>query len=204
MRQGWFAFGAALSILTVTIAHGQQAAPAQSPAAPITGPTSTPVLRVDGVWAGVGYLDEEKLAAQLQAMPEGEAKTTLITKANLFLSLVAALEFKADGSLETELEITGVDGKVLREPAVGRWTLVETRENRALVELVERLPDQTERTSRRVLQFYEDGEHLAMLMETDAALQEFNPLVIMARIPVGVVAQAPAAANDPGAMPIGR
>lgn len=204
MRQGWFAFGAALSFLTATIAYGQPAAPAQSPAAPITGPSSTPILRVDGVWAGVGYLDEEKLAAQLQAMPEGEAKTTLITKANLFLSLVAALEFKADGSLETELEITGVDGKVLREPAVGRWTLVETRENRALVELVERLPDQTERTSRRVLQFYEDGEHLAMLMETDAALQEFNPLVIMARIPVGVVAQAPAAANDPGAMPIGR
>jgi hypothetical protein len=202
MRIRALAVAALMAIQFDAAGTAQQPAPAGQPA--LTGPLIAPVLRLDGVWAGVGYLDEEKLAAQLQTMPEGEAKTSLITKASLFLSLVAAMEFKPDGSLETELEITGTDGKVLREPAVGRWTLVEARENRALVELVERLPDETERTSRRLLQFYEDGEHLAMLMETDAALQEFNPLVIMARIPAGSVAQLPPNSSDPGATPIGR
>lgn len=165
----------------------------QGPAAPIT-------FRLEGVWAGVGYLDEAKLAGKLEAMTAGPERDELVNKAATFLTIVAALDFRRDGGLETDLEVTAADGKAHNEPTVGRWKLVERKENRFLIELQETLEDKTERTSRRLVQFYEDGEHIALLMETDPLLAEFNPLIVLERVPEAKIASA-AAPSAPSAAP---
>lgn len=164
----------------------------QGPAAPVTP-------QLEGIWAGVGYLDEAKLAEKLATMAEGPERAALVNKSATFLTIVAAIEFRKDGSLETDLEVTDAEGVPHNEPTKGTWSLIERKENRFLVELRETLEDKTERTSRRLIQFYEDGEHFALLMETDPVLEEFNPLVVMKRVrdlQIADAAQADPRKND--------
>jgi|GEM_PF-7113248 len=170
---------------------GQSGTAVEAPAR-VYGPQELAVMKLDGIWAGVGYLDHEKLAKHLEAMPEGDAKEILFHKAGTFLSIVAAMEFRADGMLETEMEVTGADGQVQREPTIGTWRIVEVRDSRRLVELNETLADEQKRVSRQLIQFYEDGEHIAVLIETDPLLKDFNPLIVMERVPAEKIALAEA------------
>ncbi len=165
----------------------------------VAGPAIAATFRLEGIWAGVGYLDEEKLAAHLESMTEGPERDTLVNKAATYLSIAAALEFRPDGRLETDLEVQDGDGKVLREPTLGTWKALEKKENRILVELNEKLPDESERVSRRLIQFYDDGEHIALLMESDPLLTDFNPLIVLQRVPPTDIAQT----NQPAAPPAG-
>ncbi len=159
----------------------------------VYGPQELAVMKLDGIWAGVGYLDQEKLTKQLESMPEGDAKEILMHKAGTFLSIVAAMEFRADGQLETDMEITGEDGEVVREPTIGTWKIIEVRDSRRLVELNETLDDKSERSTRQLIQFYEDGQHIAVVIESDPALADFNPLIVMERVPAEKIAKAEAA-----------
>lgn len=185
-----------------------QAAPAQAatlPAVPaaLAGnqaaqqPIRITATSLNGYWAGVGFLDEQKLAAKLAAMTDETAKKQLETKANLFLSMVAVIGLQPNGQMVSEVEVTDASGKPMREVVKGTWKVVEQRESRFLVEFLEQADDKSTTTVRKIFQFYEDGWNMASPVETSAELADLNPLIIYERIPEAAVAEN----VDPAAPP---
>lgn len=177
-------------LLVIASATGTQAA-AQAPAVQPAAPSPSASRQLPGTWAGISYLDEDRIGEHLAQLPDDKAREVLLHKAAAFLSVVIAIEFRHDGTLESELEVADEQGNPLIETTTGRWRIAERKEDRLIVELEERLADGKERKSRRLIQFYEDGDHLAILMDADPALAPFNPLFILERVPAGEIAQAP-------------
>lgn len=142
-----------------------------------------------GYWAGVGYLDIEKLEQKLAGLKDETARQKLNAQADLFLSMVAVMGFQANGKWESELELTDESGKPVREGLRGTWKIVESRADRFLVEILELKSDKTTETVRKMFQFYDDGHHMATPVETAAELADLNPLIVFERIPAEAVAE---------------
>lgn len=168
--------------------------PANQPPAQAVRITAT---SLNGYWAGVGYLDEQKLEAKLKTLTDETQKKQLQEKANLFLSMVAVMGLQPTGQMVSEIEVTDATGKPIREVVQGTWKVVEQKENRLLVEFLEQGSDKSTTTVRKVFQFYEDGMNMASPVETSAELAEFNPLIIYERVPDAAIAEN----VDPAAPP---
>ncbi len=211
MQRNWL-FGLICSLLLTGGAMAQQlqqpggalpavpAALAGKPSAATTGqaqPVRITATALNGYWAGVGYLDEQKLAAKLAATTDEAARKQLEARANLFLSMVAVIGLQPNGQMISELEVTDATGKPVQEVVQGTWKVVEQRENRFLVEFVEQGADKSTTTVRKVFQFYEDGWNMASPVETAADLADLNPLIIYERVPEAALAEN----VDPAAPP---
>ena len=203
MRRNWI-LGLFCSLLLTGGAMAQQlqqpganlpAVPAAlaGKAQPATAATAQPVklsaTSLNGYWAGVGYLDEQKLAAKLAAITDETARKQLETRANLFLSMVAVIGMQPNGQMVSEVEVTDATGKPVREVVQGTWKVVEQRESHFLVEFLEQGADKSTTTVRKIFQFYEDGLNMASPVETAADLADLNPLVIFERIPEAALAE---------------
>lgn len=142
-----------------------------------------------GHWAGVSYLDETKLKQKYDSLTDPAQKEALVRAAEAFLSLVVAVEYKANGTMESDVEMLSTNGEVVREVVVGTWRVVETKGLKLIVEIQERVPDKTPEPVRKFFQFYEGGDHLATPIETAPELAELNPLIVFERLPAAVVAE---------------
>jgi hypothetical protein len=160
-------------------------------------PVRITATSLNGYWAGVGYLDEQKLEAKLKTLTDETQKKQLQEKANLFLSMIAVMGLQPNGQMVSEIEVTDAAGKPIREVVQGTWKVVEQKENRLLVEFLEQRADKSTTTVRKVFQFYEDGWNMASPVETSAELAEFNPLIIYERVPDAALAEN----TDPAAPP---
>ena len=138
--------------------------------------------QLKGVWAGVAYLDEEKLKEKIEALPSVAEKKAFITKAELFLSAVAAYEFKENGDYETDFEINTDDGEVARAATIGRYKVVENDGLKMVVEFVEKTKEATAAREKKLIQFYEDGDHMAVLVPAPEELADCNPLLVFERV----------------------
>ncbi len=202
MRRNWL-LGLICSLLVTSGAMAQQlqqpggalpAVPAALAGKPAAAPSQAQPVRItatalNGYWAGVGYLDEQKLAAKLAATTDEAARKQLEVRANLFLSMVAVIGLQPNGQMVSELEVTDASGKPVQEVVQGTWKVVEQRENRFLVEFVEQGADKSTTTVRKVFQFYEDGWNMASPVETATDLADLNPLIIYERIPEAALAE---------------
>jgi len=159
------------------------------PANQATQPVRITATSLNGYWAGVGYLDEQKLEAKLKTLTDETQKKQLQEKANLFLSMIAVMGLQPNGQMVSEIEVTDAAGKPIREVVQGTWKVVEQKENRLLVEFLEQGADKSTTTVRKVFQFYEDGWNMASPVETSAELAEFNPLIIYERVPDAALAE---------------
>lgn len=180
-----------LPAVPAALAGNQPASPASAQPVRITATS------LNGYWAGVGYLDEQKLDAKLKTLTDETQKKQLQEKANLFLSMVAVMGLQPNGQMVSELEVTDAAGKPIQEVVQGTWKVVEQKENRLLVEFLEQGADKSTTTVRKVFQFYEDGLNMASPVETSAELAEFNPLIIFERVPDAALAEN----TDPAAPP---
>lgn len=160
-------------------------------------PVRISATSLNGYWAGVGFLDEQKLAAKLAAITDEAARKQLEARANLFLSMVAVVGLQPNGQMVSEVEVTDASGKPVREVVQGTWKVVEQRESRFLLEFTEQGADKSVTTVRKLFQFYEDGLNMASPVETAADLADLNPLIIYERIPEAALAENP----DPAAPP---
>ncbi len=153
---------------------------------PIVKPAN---YNLTGHWAGVSYLDETKLKQKYDSLTDPAQKEALVRAAEAFLSLVVAVEYKANGTMESDVEMLSTGGEVVREVVVGTWRVVETKGLKLIVEIQERVPDKTPEPVRKFFQFYEGGDNLATPIETAAELTELNPLIVFERLPAAVVAE---------------
>ncbi len=154
--------------------------------------------QLKGVWAGVAYLDEEKLKQKIDALPTIAERKALLTKAELFLSAVAAYEFKDNNDYETDCEINTDDGEIARAATIGRYKIVETDGLKMIVEFVEKTKEATAAREKKLVQFYEDGNHMAILVPAPEELADCNPLLVFERVRPEQIADPESIAKEPG------
>ncbi|HMP80375.1 MAG TPA: hypothetical protein PKD54_13050 [Pirellulaceae bacterium] len=168
-------------------------------------PGAKPNLSLVGLWVGVSYLDEEKVTAKYNQIQDQAQREAFVQAVESFLSLAVAVNYQANGTLESDAEIMDAQGDTIREATSGQWRVVESKGLKLLIEIYERSPEGQVITTRKLLQFYEDGEHLATPVETSELLADLNPLVIFERVPPEVVAEMQKAAlNEMGQQKIDR
>lgn len=168
---------AQVSLAQVVTSLGDQVGPAK------------PNYSLVGLWVGVSHLDEEKLEAKYKQLTDPAQQKEFVQAVETFLSLAVAVQYQADGGMESDAEITDLTGESIRETVSGQWRVVETKGLKLIVEIHERSPDGRVTTTRKLLQFYEDGEHLATPVETCQWLADLNPLLVFERIPPEVAAE---------------
>lgn len=143
---------------------------------------------LNGYWAGVAYLDMDKLQEKLAATKDVELQNLIKLQAQMFMSMVSVVNFKPNGTVESELEVNDENNEVVTESIVGRWKVVESRDAKFLVDVLEQQASGSSVTVRKLFQFYEDGEHMASPVETSPELADLNPLIVFERIPEAVMA----------------
>ena len=145
-----------------------------------------------GIWLGAAYLDENLLNEKLNGLPQEEA-SAIIQQAQFFAGTEMAIEFRPNGSLENDVEITAPDGQTIREGGQGTWKIVQVDGESFVVEIAERQGDGSMTSSQKVYKFYEDGDHFAVSIPLDNILGQCNPLLIFERkILSDQVAEVPA------------
>jgi hypothetical protein len=196
----WFVWGlVAVCGLAVQVANAQVPRSGTQAVPPTAGNTNANVQQASpakpanynlvGHWAGVSYLDEAKLKQKYDSLTDPAQKEALVRAAEAFLSLVVAVEYKANGTMESDVEMLGTNGEVVREVVAGTWRVVEAKGLKLIVEVQERVADKTPEPVRKFFQFYEGGDNLATPIETAPELADLNPLIVFERLPAEVVAQ---------------
>ena len=144
---------------------------------------------LNGYWAGVAYLDMDKLQEKLAGTKDVDLQNLIKLQAQMFLSMVSVVNFKPNGTVESELEVNDENNEVVTEAIVGRWKVVESRDSKFLVDVLESQESKSSVTVRKLFQFYEDGEHMASPVETSPELADLNPLIVFERIPEAIMAE---------------
>ncbi len=137
-----------------------------------------------GTWLGGAYLDGVKLEAVLGNVP-APSRNEIQTHAQNFLTTVMAIDFRNDGSVIHDIEISPQGGRTIRQGSTGTWRVVEKDNRRIVVETVESLADGQSETSRKVCRLYEDGDHFALQIDLPGPLADCNPLLVFARQETG-------------------
>lgn len=142
--------------------------------------TVSPVVQLTGVWLGEAAMDEAKFEQKLSQLAPGQQQLTL-AKARSFMSMVMAVEFRNDGTVENGVEIVSTDGQVLRDSSIGKWKIVSAENNDFVVEIQETLSDGTIATDQNVYTFLPDGDRFAMSVIVSEELQGCNPMMVFQR-----------------------
>jgi hypothetical protein len=157
--------------------------------------------RLTGVWAGLAYLDEDKLKEKFDKLETEEQKETFLRRAESFLSGVAAFEFKPDGTFESDVEIITTEGKSEGAQSSGTYQIVEVDGPKFIIEITEQGPDGKPIRERKLLQFYEDGDHMGILVPAPDLFADCNPLMVFERMNPRAMAEE-SIAQQPGAQQI--
>jgi hypothetical protein len=132
-----------------------------------------------GVWLGEAYLDESRLELKLQTLPP-QQQQEILQRARTFMTTMMAVDFRADGTLENDGEVTPVGGTPIRLGGSGTWRAIESNENKLLIETTEKLADGTISTTKQLYRFYPDGRQVALTIEMDE-LDGCSPMIIFTR-----------------------
>ncbi len=155
-----------------------------------------PKFELTGIWAGVAYLDESKLEEKLKTLRSDAERQDLLNKARGFLNIIGAFEFKTNGEFESDFEINVGEVEGPREIAQGKYRIVESEGLKRVIELIKNDRKTDDPADKRLVQFYEDGQHMAMAIPAPGDLVEFNPLMIFERVPPEELADPTIIANE--------
>ena len=133
-----------------------------------------------GVWLGEAFLDEARLLQKLQSLPVQQQETTL-QLAEEFLSTAIAFDFRSDGSLETDIEITRLDSQPIRDGGAGNWRVLETSSDAALVETTTQLADGSTVTDQRQYHFGADSNRVVIMVDLGVELDGCGPAIVLRR-----------------------
>jgi hypothetical protein len=140
----------------------------------------SPALKLTGVWLGEAMMDEAKFQQKLSLLSP-EQQQLMLAKARSFMSMVMAIEFRNDGTIQNGVEIVSTDGQILRDSAVGKWKIVSAENNDLVVETRETLSDGTIVTDQNIYTFLPEGDRFAMAVPVSGELQGCNPMMVFAK-----------------------
>lgn len=132
-----------------------------------------------GVWLGEAKLDMVKLQQKLDQMPP-DYRRAAEAKAKSFLSMVMGVDFRADGTVESEVELFSLDGQKLHDGSLGAWKVVSVDGDNVHVENQENLSDGSISINQNVYQFLTAD---TMKLDVDAVedLKDCSPQLIFTR-----------------------
>lgn len=136
-----------------------------------------------GVWLGAGVLDEQSLSTALEGLSL-ETQRQLIAKAEVFIATEMAIEFKADGKMETAVEITSQAGQ--RESGMGfaTWEASPTiNPGEYRVRSEETQSSGLAVTDHKTYRVSQDGKQLTLLVDLPGLLGQCNPRIMLKRQP---------------------
>jgi len=134
-----------------------------------------------GVWLGQGVLDQSSLAIAIKGL-SSETKRQVTVAAEAFLATEMAVEFKANGEMETAIEVVNKMGQ--RESGVGLATWEATRTvNRGeyRVTSVEEQLNGSSVTDHKTYRVSSDGQTLKLLVDLPGLLGQCNPHIVLKR-----------------------
>lgn len=134
-----------------------------------------------GVWLGRGTLDQNAITVALQGLSV-ETQRQVTTAAGAFLATEMAVEFKAEGKMETAIEVVNKQGQ--RESGVGiaTWEASPTvRDGEYRVTSVEEQLDGSKVTDHKTYRVSADGRTLVLLVDLPGLLGQCNPHIVLTR-----------------------
>jgi len=147
--------------------HGDEIAP----------PTASSLT---GVWMGKAKMDLEKFQQKISQL-DPETQKQVNVKAQRFLSMVMAMEFREDGTVENEVEILSPEGKMVRGGSVAGWLVMETSPHALMVQVQERLQDGTIASDKMYYQFSADRNQIAIHAPVAEELQGCDAMILFNR-----------------------
>lgn len=143
-------------------------------------PAALTASSLTGAWMGKAVMDQEKLLQKISQLdPETQKDVTL--KAKRFLSMVMAMEFRENGTVQNEVEILSPEGKMVRGGSVSQWHVMESSPHALLVQVRERLKDGTITSGKMYYQFSADRNQIAIHAPVTEELQGCDAMVVFNR-----------------------
>lgn len=145
-----------------------------------------------GIWLGEASLNEAKFQQKIgQLAPDRQQ--LMLAKAESFMSMVMAMEFRIDGNVETGVEIVSTDGLLLRDSSAGKWKIIAADNNELIVEIQESLSDGSIAQDQKVYLFSEEGDQFAMAVPVGDELIGCDARLVFQRktLPAANLAEGP-------------
>ena len=157
---------------------------AQSTSSAVAGGASTPVAltarTLTGAWLGEAILDEEKFQEQISQL-DAETQKRVKLQAKSFLTTAVAMEFRENGTVQNEVELVSIHGKLLHDGSFGSWQVLESRPNGMLVQLQERSSNGEVSTVKNFYQFSQDRNQMAIKIQVSKELATCDAMVVFDR-----------------------
>ena len=129
---------------------------------------------------GKAILDREKYQQKV-AQLDPETQKEIGLKAKRFLSIVMAMEFRDNGTVENEVEILSPEGETVRGGSVAQWQVMESKPHGLLVQVQENLPDGNVATGQMYYQFSADRNRIAIKAPVTEELQGCDAMIVFTR-----------------------
>ncbi len=133
-----------------------------------------------GIWLGQADIDVDK-AQQRMAALEGDDRAQLESLVGDFMTTIMAIDFRDDGTMDSEIELTfgGQDSEL--EASHGTWKIVDVQQNCVTVATVEQLADGSVEESQQSFEFDEDRNVLVTTVPVQNGLRDLNPRLVFRR-----------------------
>lgn len=130
-----------------------------------------------GIWLGNAVMDKSKLTQKISSLSP-EQQELVLAKATSFLSTIMAVEYKADGTLENDLEMVSIDGQVMRDGSQGNWRVLESQVDGLVIETSETLPNGTIAKTESFLKFFANGNRFVTAVTLGPDLQDCDAMIV--------------------------
>ena len=112
----------------------------------------------------------------------------------MFISTAMAVDFRADGTMETAVEITPPGEAPVSGATVGTWRVNDIRGDQYVMKVHETLPDGSIATSEKLFSIVGENQ-ISMSADTDPLVNQCGPRILLDRqtVPAANVARGESA-----------
>jgi hypothetical protein len=134
-----------------------------------------------GVWMGSGRLNEASLVTAIEGLTP-ETRRQIEAAAASFLATDMAIEFKADGQMESAVEVTSLSGQRESGESIATWEAAPTiTSGEYRVSSVEIQADGSKVSDYKTYRVSADGRQLVLLVDLPGLLGQCGPQIVFQR-----------------------
>ena len=145
-----------------------------------------------GIWLGHAVIDREALGTHLQSLPDEVERNRIEEMAKSFESVSIAMEFRADSSMEVEVEIIPANSAPIRETTFGTWKVISCDANSITVACTENYEGERYEAQTLRYEIADDRDHMRTTVPVGDELRPFNPRFEFERCIEAQTAEVPA------------
>jgi hypothetical protein len=144
-----------------------------------------------GIWWGTGALNEDQLALAIRDLSPLEQQQ-LVSAAEAFMATEMAIEFKADGSMETVIEVLTESGRREAGVELGQWSASPmTVERKFKVQTTSDQSNGAKTTDIKTIHLADEGKQISFQVNVPGLLGKCSPQIVLELQEIQSVAQEP-------------